>query len=369
MKIEKLTDEQIKEIPLFVKKWVDIGLNCDPVDKKKAIEISDFYCEKIAKRNKAPVVVLPSPLSAWLAACMFSDQFDAQVYDQVRDQVRDQVAQVAQVGDQVYNQVRDQVAQVGDQVRDQVDAQVAQVDAQVAQVGDQVYNQVRDQVAQVDAQVYNQVRDQVRAFVWPYIDGHWWSGYLAYISYYEYLGLKFVNTDKIRWFLSLKDIGLFYPLKNIIIISDKPEKIIKNDLGLHSQNGPAVLYRDGFCVYALNGIRVPKWLVETKSDALKAEDLKRKELENVDVRREFIRKIGIDRLCEHGKVLDSWGNYELIDMKTVLSLDGPAPYLKMKNPSVDLYHLEGVHENCKTVHHALAWRNGMESYKEPIKLT
>jgi hypothetical protein len=51
---------------------------------------------------------------------------------------------------------------------------------------------------------------------------------------------------------------------------------------------------------------------------LKPEDLQKEELKNVEVRREFIRKIGIDRMIKHGEVINKDMDYELIDMKKTL---------------------------------------------------
>lgn len=41
------------------------------------------------------------------------------------------------------------------------------------------------------------------------------------------------------------------------------------------------------------------------------------------------------------------------------------PYLKMLNPSIKKWHLEGVHPDRKTVREALAWRNRLEIYEPP----
>jgi hypothetical protein len=43
------------------------------------------------------------------------------------------------------------------------------------------------------------------------------------------------------------------------------------------------------------------------------------------------------------------------------------PYLKMINPSIGTYHIEGVHPECKTVKEALIWRN--QSEETPAVLT
>jgi len=45
------------------------------------------------------------------------------------------------------------------------------------------------------------------------------------------------------------------------------------------------------------------------------------------------------------------------------------PYLKMLNPSISTWHIEGIHPDCKTIEQALAWRNGEDKYEKPEILT
>jgi hypothetical protein len=42
------------------------------------------------------------------------------------------------------------------------------------------------------------------------------------------------------------------------------------------------------------------------------------------------------------------------------------PYLKMKNPSIKTWHIEGVAPEIKTVKEALAWRNGTDEAPEVL---
>ena len=89
---------------------------------------------------------------------------------------------------------------------------------------------------------------------------------------------------------------------------------------------------------------------------------------NAEVRREIVRKIGIERACQQlaAKVVDRQGElYELLLLD--LGDKRRRPYLKMRNPSLGVYHLEGVHPTCKTVEEALRWRNN--SAAQPVILT
>jgi hypothetical protein len=95
----------------------------------------------------------------------------------------------------------------------------------------------------------------------------------------------------------------------------------------------------------------------TPPDELTPEDVLKEA--NVDRRRELIRKIGVLRLINQGKVIDALGDYKLVDMAAIFDRIDYAPHLLMKNPSLnDTWHMEGVDPQCRTVQEALNWRAG-----------
>lgn len=142
-----------------------------------------------------------------------------------------------------------------------------------------------------------------------------------------------------------------------------PSETLWKGRQLHNDKGAAVKFSvDGWKdLYFLNGVKVPKWLVATREGDL--DPRKVLELKNAEVRREFVRKVGIERICYSLKavVRDRVGNYELL----LLFLDDnrPRPYLKMLNPSIDTWHVEGVPPQITTVEQALRWRN--QTTEEP----
>ena len=93
--------------------------------------------------------------------------------------------------------------------------------------------------------------------------------------------------------------------------------------------------------------------------------------ENTEVRRELIRKVGIERFIQKAgaKVLDKKGDYGVLSIR--LSDEVPdARYLKMLNPSIGVWHVEGVEAECNTVEKAINWRAGNIKDKwEPAILT
>ena len=135
---------------------------------------------------------------------------------------------------------------------------------------------------------------------------------------------------------------------------------------LHCENGPAFELPEEK-LYFLNGVLVPEEIVTTPAQKLDPHMLLKET--NAEVRREIVRKIGIESVCYKlgAKVSDKSadGVYELL----MLDLgDGrERPYLKMRNPSIGVYHLEGVPTGIVTVEQALNWRNGVS--EKPLILT
>jgi len=137
---------------------------------------------------------------------------------------------------------------------------------------------------------------------------------------------------------------------------------------LHCEHGPALAFADGWAVYSLHGVKLQKEIVMTPADKLRPQLIITEQ--NSEIRKEIVRKIGIERcLRELGAtVVDKkddiiGGPYELI----LLDAQGTKrPYLRMVNPSTGTTHIEGVHPDCKTVEEALHWRKPPEMQKIPV---
>jgi hypothetical protein len=192
----------------------------------------------------------------------------------------------------------------------------------------------------------------------------------GWTAFYDYMGQIGVEYDKEwgfdTWKKFIKESGVFACIlyENIAFVCIRPCSVKRNLAGdLHCENGPAIAWKDGYCEYYLNGVAVSKSLVMTPAEKLDA-NLVIKE-SNAEIRREIVRKIGVELVCQRlgAKIIDAEGDYELIN----LSFDDRyRPYLKMKNPSIFTYHIEGVDPSCKTVKDALKWRNGTDEVPEVL---
>jgi hypothetical protein len=126
---------------------------------------------------------------------------------------------------------------------------------------------------------------------------------------------------------------------------------------LHNENDAAFV--SGECkFYYLHGVPIeePEW-VTTPIEQIDAGRIL--EIRNVDLRRELIRRKGLEQFLGQlfHRVIDQRGNYELLQIVLGESTTQFGTYLKMLNPSIGVWHMEGVPNEIRTVEDALLWRN------------
>lgn len=191
----------------------------------------------------------------------------------------------------------------------------------------------------------------------------------AWPAYYlwPHIAIKPIHTDdqmeKLNLWADLaKATGWWQPFEGVVVACERPSKQDVNEEGqLHCEDGPAVVMRDGWKVWSLNGITVDEQIVmhpETQAvDQIDAE-------ENMDV-----RQIRIDRF--------SWERYlresgaECIDhRKNEIEATMEALY-KTKKDEVRLVatcatgriFAMGVPDTIKTCQEAQEWLNGGKKIK------
>lgn len=196
------------------------------------------------------------------------------------------------------------------------------------------------------------------SFVWSYLSGSFDSYIFSYYDYMFKIGVTVSNDLKNKYDIwrRTQKLGLIYPFDDVCILCKKPETIKLNENGLHNEKGPALVYPDGWCIWSLNGVRMPSEYVTTPWNKLDPNLILKEN--NAEIRRELVRKIGIERIVDKldAKIIDKEGEYELLTLN--LGDNRVRPYLKMKNPSIGVYHIEGIRPGVKTVKEALEFRNG-----------
>jgi len=211
----------------------------------------------------------------------------------------------------------------------------------------------------------NKKYEFIHTYSWCQHDISW----IAYYKFYKEYGLL-PHDDNFEiidiWFELAKSCGWCYTFENTVFVCEKPNEIHLNDnKQLHHNSKMALTYSDGYGLYMLNGVNVPKYLVETPAEKLSMDFYKKEK--NADVKAEFIRKYGMDRMASMGKVIDTWKNYksnkwwveseyELIDMSPIFESIKFAPHIKMKNLTTGIYHMEAVAPDNDTLEKAMKFR-------------
>tara|TARA_Y100000034_G_scaffold134218_1_gene201998 strand:- start:3925 stop:4863 length:939 start_codon:yes stop_codon:yes gene_type:complete len=221
-----------------------------------------------------------------------------------------------------------------------------------------------------------------QVFSWGQFDAYWVSFYLFCLE----IGCKFEKEHIERlqiWQKLVRACAWTWAFDTHCFISERPLKIWCNeDLDLHHDGGPSMVFRDGYGVFALNGVRVPDWLAVQPEGEIDPKLIAR--ISNAELRREFVRKVGVERIYHKlgGETLDEQDGYKLVLLDIGQNTDdvddedrdededervgNPRPYLFMENPSIQTWHMEGVPPDTKTVAEALAFRNGTNDKPEVL---
>lgn len=156
--------------------------------------------------------------------------------------------------------------------------------------------------------------------------------------------------------------------KKYAVLGLTPQYVKTNRAGhLHCPDGPAARWPHGSEIFALNGVVVPEYIVTTPPMELDPKCILAEH--NAEVRREIVKRIGIERVIQRlpARRLDDWGDYRLLEID--INDRFKPRYLKMLNPSIGVWHLEGVPPDIQTCREALAWRDGENQYVTPKELT
>ena len=199
------------------------------------------------------------------------------------------------------------------------------------------------------------------------------SDWTAFYDFFQRMGVEYektINFDVWRNFVLKSGVFGCKLFSNVAFVFIRPCEIhFNNDSPTRqlSRDGDyAIKWRDGTGYCFLNGVHVPESVVFTPAEKLEPGIILTEK--NAEIRREIIKKIGIERVCQKlgAEIVDKSGDgmYELL---TLTIGDGnKRPYLKMRNPSIGVYHIEGVPVGIKTVEEALQFRKPLEMKKIPV---
>ena len=330
MKLEKLTKFQEAKLEKVKNKWINFSLfGGDEINEKQAKK-SIEWIYKISDLKKPKVIFLDSPLALQFAA--------NQVWNQVGNQVGNQL------GNQVENQVRNQVE-------------------------NQVENQVSNQVSN---QVWNQVRNQGLKF----FDFSWreLGNDAGWVSFYDYFTeIKILKNKNFNSYLKYMKSGVFMSIfaENYAFVCRRPKSIKRNsNSALHSDNSPAIEWRDGYKLHYLNGVSFPEELwTKVISKQMPFEEILA--IKNIDQRvqamkygneEEFLKNTKAELLDKSERRNELWFIPKSSGLFTI-----DAYFLKYTCPSTGRVYMSGIDPEIgkeKKADLAQSWKHGftLENY-------
>ena len=227
-KIEHLTDDQASQFDEFRDKWIDIGLCTEPADRTTAETAIRRMYRSAGLDEPQKIVWCGSPRAAVRDAVKASG--GASVLAAVRSSVRAAVRSAVR-------------AAVRDSVRDSVWSPVG--------------NSVRDSVwSPVWSPVWASVGSPVGSAGYGQHDANW-------LSFYDFFrsacGLRDETERCVGLIDQAQSSGWYLPHARICWVSERPSVLRRDERGqLHCVSGPAMVYPDGWSIYAIHGVRVPE---------------------------------------------------------------------------------------------------------------
>lgn len=317
-KITELTPEQEALLPVYRDKWLKIGLSTERITYQECKEYAETLYTQILDRKKPHVILCNSPMEAWIKTCLWEYKLT------VEKQTVEQLIEFFSTDPEI-------------------------------------------DVKKLDPQLQKDIKN----VIYPHTSGTSWAGWSGYLDYLE--NVCKVELDP-KWHIwkNQTNSSLMWCLMDVCVISQKPITInMVNEL-LHCDGGPSIEYADGFSVWSLNGVAVPKWLAKTPAEQINP--VKIKDVDNAEVRREFVRKVGLERIYYElkGQTLDKhvvtlktpfedkWNcEYKLV--KLDFGHDTHRHALVMPNASLpEMWHIEYVPTTCMNVEQAMNFRLGRE---------
>jgi hypothetical protein len=165
-------------------------------------------------------------------------------------------------------------------------------------------------------------------------------------------------------------VGAWWALDGLAILSERPAILGLDPRGrLHSDDGPAAAWADGFAVWAQHGVRVPDWVV-IEPGRITVELIEKER--NAEVRRVLVERFGPERLIREGGATlvheDETGRLWSRRLRNQTWREESLVMVEVTNstPEADgsrkTYHLR-VPPSMRTAREAVAWTFGMRGFE------
>lgn len=343
--IEKLTLEQEDYLPVFRQEYLDKALTSKRIDRTK-LEPAIEAAYKFIGKEKPLVIILQSPFQAMMTI-KFMKTFTA---EETGPPLRRQLG-----GGQLVDQLEDQLMGQpgGGHLRHQLEYYLGR--RLRHQLRRQLGRHLRDQLGDSDMWDGN--------FLWGSQDIYW----IAWARFAQHIGVKLQEDTQNRLTI-MENISTqcewWWPYDGICFVSERPIETHWDGAVLHSENGPAVLYEDGYSMYMWRGTRVPKEWIKDKSSITPDIALK---WANAEQRRCAMEIIGYENLLKDlgAKLLDLDPDPQIGELYETShpSLGGNTEKFLRVQCGTGRWFTLPVPPEMKTALEANAWTWGLEGFE------
>ena len=205
--------------------------------------------------------------------------------------------------------------------------------------------------------VWDSVRDSVSASVFGQHEADW----LSFYDYFKQAAGLDEQTQRLAglWKVA-QSAGWWLPHQNICWISERHNVLHRNDRGqLHCEDGPALAYPDGFCIWSINGVRVDEQIV-MRPETQCASHISGEQ--NAEVKRVRIERFGWTRYLREVKarVIEHVTNAVSNTDESLMDCDGMRVLVCSCPSTARVYSLE-VPGDCPSVEQAQNYLSGGRS--------
>ncbi len=336
-KLKSLTGKQLALLALVREEWLKVGL-ATRTEWPAVRRVVPALYSALGLQPPNSVITFGSPREGLLAAARMTAGLTSKPHN-MRDEVRERVRR------QVFRTVH---AKTREEVRARVHQELQQ----------QVRRQLRDQI---QAQLLSQLPHlffNVGDAAFGLHDATW----LASCDYFSRVGVEGL-AQAVPWMeLARAGAGWWWSVGSLAIVTSAPSVLNRDaENRLHCECGPALAYPDGWAIWAIHGVPVPKRVI-TEAQSLGVEEIVHEP--DLAIRRVMLERFGYERFVRRAGLkpvqADGFGRLYRLDPRWTepIALVEVLNHTPEPNGSHRRYFL-CVPPTVRTAHQAVAWTFGL----------
>lgn len=342
--IESITEEHMPILRRKAEEWQQIGLATGPMDIERAKQgaIAAYEAAKLAPPSY--FVTMKSPFYGAIAAYVVREMFD------------------------VLSEM-----QLGKYKAKKAPSQPYDTTTPLYQTIVEVWNQLLPQFRAIEGSefpnedaAYDAVMRHIHAITKK--SGMKWesnpiygSHDAAWLAFYDTLGeLGVPNTrEPMHGMMEVaKTAGWWWSLTDVVIFTERPSYMHRDDEHrLHCEDGPAIMYPDGWHLYAWHGVIVNQQIIEAP-ETMTAQQIV--DEENAEIKRVMLERYGLENLIRNlnAQKLDAsdFGTLWKADIRE----EEPLVMVEVDCPSTDRTYMLRVPPTMERARQAVAWTFGYD---------